>query len=177
MRRHQTRLFAFLQQMSALEPNEIEDLVQETFVKAYLSLDSFDYTLYHSEKAFGTWLFTIGRRIMLNALRKSKRDRLVFFSASETTEKHKESIPDKALIPEQSAEWLDSRQNLWSKIRKVLTEPQWTALWLQYVENCSMEEIAVAIGKKPQSVKALIHRAKCTLQKHPEIFETYTSFY
>ena len=42
---------------------------------------------------------------------------------------------------------------------------------------CSMEEIAVAIGKKPQSVKALIHRAKCTLQKHPEIFETYTSFY
>ena len=171
MRRHQTRLFAFLEQISGMEHNEIEDLVQETFVKAYNNLDKFDYAHYHSDKAFGTWLFTIGRRILLNALRKSKRDKLVFFSASETTHRRKDNIPDKAPIPAQAAERFDSRQNLWSKIRTVLTEPQWTVLWLQYVENYTIEEIAAALNKKTQCIKALIYRGKRALQKRPDIFE------
>lgn len=170
MRRHQTRLLAFLQQMSGLEQSKVEDLVQETFIKAYVNLENFDYSKYNSDKAFGTWLFTIGRRLLLNELRKSNRDKLVFFSASQTTETQNNNIPDNSESFERSYEQSEEQKYLWSKIRCVLTEPQWAALWLQYVEDYSIEEIAKALNKKKQGVKALIHRGKRVLQNHPEIF-------
>src|SRR5689334_16176169 len=57
---------------SAGEREEIEELVQDTFVRAFSSLDSF-----RGESSLRTWLFTIERRLMLDRRRAEKRERNV----------------------------------------------------------------------------------------------------
>jgi RNA polymerase sigma-70 factor (ECF subfamily) len=48
-----------------------DELVQDTFVKAFGSLDTF-----RGESSLRSWLFTIARRLVLDQRRASKRDRL-----------------------------------------------------------------------------------------------------
>jgi RNA polymerase sigma-70 factor (ECF subfamily) len=55
---------------SSGEREEIEELVQDTFVRAFGSLESF-----RGESSFRTWLFTIERRLMLDRRRSEKRSR------------------------------------------------------------------------------------------------------
>lgn len=50
------------------EREDIDDLVQETFVRAFQSLDGF-----RGDSSFRTWLFTIERRLMLDRRRALKR--------------------------------------------------------------------------------------------------------
>src|SRR5687767_1546537 len=55
---------------SSGERDEIEELVQDTFVRAFASLDAF-----RGESSLRTWLFTIERRLMLDRRRAQKRER------------------------------------------------------------------------------------------------------
>src|SRR3954447_9450664 len=50
--------------------NDIDELVQDTFVRAFNSLDGF-----RGESSFRTWLFTIQRRLLLDRRRSEKRRR------------------------------------------------------------------------------------------------------
>src|SRR3954469_20712226 len=50
--------------------NDIDELVQDTFVRAFNSLDGF-----RGESSFRTWLFTIERRLLLDRRRAEKRRR------------------------------------------------------------------------------------------------------
>jgi RNA polymerase sigma-70 factor, ECF subfamily len=47
---------------------DVEDLVQETFVRAFGSLDSF-----RGESSLRTWLFTIARRLLVDRRRSERR--------------------------------------------------------------------------------------------------------
>ena len=55
---------------SSGEREEIEELVQDTFVRAFSSLESF-----RGESSFRTWLFTIERRLMLDRRRSERRQK------------------------------------------------------------------------------------------------------
>ena len=50
--------------------SEVDELVQDTFVRAFHSLDGF-----RGESSFRTWLFTIERRLLLDRRRAEKRRR------------------------------------------------------------------------------------------------------
>jgi RNA polymerase sigma-70 factor (ECF subfamily) len=67
--RHADALARFA--VSSGERDEIEELVQDTFVRAFSSLDSF-----RGESSFRTWLFTIERRLMLDRRRSERRQRV-----------------------------------------------------------------------------------------------------
>ncbi len=66
VRRHADALARFA--TSAGEREEIEELVQDTFVRAFSSLHAF-----RGDASFRTWLFTIERRLMLDRRRSEKR--------------------------------------------------------------------------------------------------------
>jgi len=70
VRRHADALARFA--TSAGERDEIEELVQDTFVRAFSSLESF-----RGESSLRTWLFTIERRLMLDRRRAERRERNV----------------------------------------------------------------------------------------------------
>lgn len=66
--RHATALARFA--ASSGERNEIEEIVQDTFVRAFGSIDSF-----RGDASLRTWLFTIARRLMLDRRRAEMRQR------------------------------------------------------------------------------------------------------
>src|SRR6266496_3067124 len=70
VRRHADALARFA--TSAGEQQEIEELVQDTFVRAFNSLDAF-----RGESSLRTWLFTIERRLMLDRRRAEQRQKKV----------------------------------------------------------------------------------------------------
>src|SRR5512141_1481919 len=67
--RHADSLARFA--VSSGERDDIEELVQDTFVRAFGSLDAF-----RGESSLRTWLFTIERRLMLDRRRAERRKRV-----------------------------------------------------------------------------------------------------
>ena len=61
---HQRSVYAYLVRISG-RPDLAEDIVQEAFVRVLSNLDRFDYRY-----RFSTWLFTIARRLYVNAMQK-----------------------------------------------------------------------------------------------------------
>src|SRR3954465_12526292 len=77
--RHSQALARFA--ASSGERDEIEELVQDTFVRAFGSLDAF-----RGESSLRTWLFTIERRLMLDRRRAERRQRaMVSIEPSDAT--------------------------------------------------------------------------------------------
>src|SRR6478672_12068588 len=66
--RHAAALARFA--VSSGERAEVDELVQDTFVRAFASLDGF-----RGESSFRTWLFTIERRLLVDRRRAEKRRR------------------------------------------------------------------------------------------------------
>ncbi len=66
IRAHQDGLYAFILRMSG-RPDVAEDVVQEAFVRVLRNLDRFD-----SRFRFSTWLFTIAKRLYVNAMQKHR---------------------------------------------------------------------------------------------------------
>ncbi len=66
IRAHQNSLFAYMLRMSG-NPDIAEDIVQDAFVRVLLNLHRFDPRF-----RFSTWLFTIAKRLYVNAMQKHK---------------------------------------------------------------------------------------------------------
>src|SRR5436190_15541134 len=66
--RHAAALARFA--VSSGERNEVDELVQDTFVRAFNSLEGF-----RGDSSFRTWLFTILRRLLVDRKRAEKRRR------------------------------------------------------------------------------------------------------
>jgi RNA polymerase sigma-70 factor, ECF subfamily len=66
--RHASSLARFATASGVRGPSDVEELVQDTFVRAFASLDGF-----RGESSFRTWLFTIQRRLLLDRRRAERR--------------------------------------------------------------------------------------------------------
>ncbi len=54
---------------------DIEDIVQQVFLKAYINIQSFD-----ASRKFSSWLYRIAHNEFINAIRKKKKEPLPFFN-------------------------------------------------------------------------------------------------
>jgi RNA polymerase sigma-70 factor (ECF subfamily) len=144
VRRFQVPLLQFLRRWTSHE--NAEDLVQDTFVRAYQNLQR-----YRPSRRFATWLFTIARRLSINQQRR-RRPR--------ANGEALEMIGDETLEPGQLAAERESRQHLWTRAAEVLTEPQMTATWLYYAEEMSVEQIARVLGRSQVAAKVTLFRAR-----------------
>lgn len=66
IRAHQRSVYGYILRMSG-RPDVAEDIVQEAFVRVLANLHRFDFRF-----RFSTWLFTIARRLYMNAMAKSR---------------------------------------------------------------------------------------------------------
>lgn len=66
IRAHQRSVYGYILRMSG-RPDVAEDIVQEAFVRVLGNLHRFDFRF-----RFSTWLFTIARRLYMNAVAKNK---------------------------------------------------------------------------------------------------------
>lgn len=138
------RLLRFLRRQTN-NLQDAEDLVQDTFVRAYANIGTYRCTY-----KFSTWLFTIARHLACSRLRRQRR-RVPFFEAKATVPEPREELARRQM-----------RQSLWDAAA-TLTLNQHQTLWLKYAEDMSIKEIAKVMGKSQVSVKVTLCRARMRL--------------
>ncbi len=72
--KHQVRVRAFVRSLG-VEPDWVDDIAQEAFIKAYKDWDSFDQS-----RSFGKWVRGIAANIVRNEIRKQARRRRLLHS-------------------------------------------------------------------------------------------------
>jgi len=149
------RLYNYFKQKVACR-EDCEDLVQDTLLKAYGNIER-----YRRRWAFTTWLFTIGTRKVVDHFRSNGHHR-------RTPVPPALSAPGD---PSDTAALRDEADNLWRLARR-LPEKQYDALWLRYVEELPVKEIACALNVPRLQVKVLLHRARTHLAKLEECGQT-----
>ena len=142
--RYQERLLRFLLTRSATRA-DAEDALQDTFLNAYRYLAT-----YRPRWRFSTWLYRIAIR---NAAR--RRD--------STTLPYSEH-PDDSADPLAACIRDSERDNAWCAARRLLAPDAQAALWLRYVEDLPIREVARALGRSQPWTKVTLMRSRRRLQ-------------
>ncbi len=135
------------------DPDEAEDIVEETFWQAWRKAASYE----PSRGAVSTWLLTIGRRKALDRLRSRARQREASLEEESGFANLLSSAPD----PAQLAEGAERRADLAAALSELPVE-QRRVLELGYFSGLSQSEIAEAIGEPLGTVKT---RMRLAMQK------------
>jgi RNA polymerase sigma-70 factor (ECF subfamily) len=139
---------------------EAEDVVQETYVRAFTGLD-----LFRGDAAFGTWITRIAMNEALGRLRR-RRPTVDWETYGEN--RSQAQIID---FPVSAASKDPEKTRAQGEIRVVLEKAidelpdSFRAVFVaRIVENMSVEETADLYGLKPETVKTRLHRARALLR-------------
>lgn len=146
--RYENRIFGFILQ-SCRHPTDARELTQDTFVKAFQSIGTFDARL-----SFRTWLFTIARRKCIDHFRAPQ-----LASHEPAPEQVGIRTPADDLVRQEEAD------GLWAYARRTLPGLQFQALWLHYAEDMAIDEISKVLRKTRTHVKVLLFRARQALAR------------
>jgi RNA polymerase sigma-70 factor (ECF subfamily) len=139
------------------DPAEVEDLTQETFIKAFRAIDAF-----RGDSAFYTWLYRIALNTAKNHLVSARRQVETLTTSVEDDEgEHFELLdtqgsdetPERLLLSREIAETVQVAIN-------DLSEELRTAIQLRELDGLSYEEIAQAMGCPIGTVRSRIFRAR-----------------
>jgi RNA polymerase sigma-70 factor, ECF subfamily len=153
VRRHQSRVFAVAGGILR-NKEDVEDVAQQVFVKAYFSLKRFD-----QRAAFSTWLYKITVNECWDVLRKRKVRPLLYESDLSEEQAHEyNGFSEKATVPDVS-DRLEARERV-EKLLVDLDERDRLMLILKEVQGFSVEEIAEILEINANTVKVRLFRAR-----------------
>ncbi|HET7628074.1 MAG TPA: RNA polymerase sigma factor SigW [Bacillales bacterium] len=139
---------------------EAEDLTQETFLRAYLNLDS-----YQADKKFSSWLFRIATNVTIDRLRKKKPDYSLDAEISGTDGMTMYTqLASDGWLPEEEAVETELKERLHGEIMQLPPKYR-AAIVLKYIEDLSLKEIAEILNLPLATVKTRIHRGREALRK------------
>ena len=157
--RHSRALFRLAYRMTGNE-HDAEDLVQESFLRAYKQLARFN-----ERAAFGTWLHRICVNCSLDMIRARKTRREIQNKVEdERTGNWLEQVaapgpsPERLMQSSQVTELLEPALN-------TLTENERAAFVLRHYEGSNIEEIAQALGVETSAAKHSVYRAVQKLRR------------
>lgn len=140
------------------DPSEVQDVVQETFIKAYRALPTF-----RGESAFYTWLYRIGVNAAKNYLAARGR-RVQIVTGTGGGDEETESLEDSDQLQDVNTpeSVLLSREigAAVSDAMDALPEELRTAITLREIEGLSYEEIAAIMNCPIGTVRSRIFRAR-----------------
>lgn len=122
------------------------DLLQETFIKVYLHLDS-----YSKSYTFGQWIYAIARNTLVDHIRRRADDVSIdehFRSPQATTPTPEESV----IISQSHNHFFTALEELSEEYRRIIV--------MRFIEEYSYEEIAEKLSKPINTVKTQIRRAR-----------------
>lgn len=144
--------------------HDADDVVQETFLRVFRSLDGFD----PAKASFKTWLLVIARNQSINVLAQIRRRAARFLSRAHSTEERDDAGKDGFPNAQADAEALLLSKEEARLVEQALTnlpEKQRTALMLKAVEGLSYAEIATIFKTSASAVESLIYRARSKILK------------
>ncbi len=157
VKKYQPRLFAMARRYARRE-SEVEDTVQEIFLKAYEKLGT-----YQAKAPFEHWLMRLAVRTCYDSLRKHQRNRELSFSdlaAQET-----DWLERFAAKPDDASENASAARELVAKILERLSPSARLVITLLEIEDRSVKEIAALTGWSVPLVKVRAFRARAEMRK------------
>ena len=158
--RYKSKVYNYVRRMVA-SVGDAEDLTQETFVRAYLSIHSFQ-----SRASLNTWLFRIATNLCIDYSRKNKRSQGMTTSLSQENSDEEETerdIPDTAFDPQRLLLNKELGTQLDQALRE-LPEKLRTVVLLYDIEGLAYEEIAAIVACPLGTVKSRLFNARNALR-------------
>jgi RNA polymerase sigma-70 factor, ECF subfamily len=151
--RHSRAVYQLAFRMTGSEP-DAEDIVQDTFLKAYRELKRFE-----ARSSFGTWLHRIAVNCSFDLLRKRPRQQAEPLDAGEDDGAPALAVaadavgrPDRLAFSGEVQQQVRAAMNLLSPAER-------SAFVLRHVEGRSIEEIGLLLGLQVSATKHSIFRA------------------
>ena len=146
-------------------PDDAADVLQETFIKVYEKIDTFD-----GRADFFTWLYRIATNHIFNFLKKERRRKWLNLMDKPLSEVLQEDQIDplfwsrSAPQPDRQMEKSEREKRVWQSIQQ-LSPKYRVPLVLNRYEDMSYQEIAETMQLSLSAVESRIHRAKKELVK------------
>jgi len=160
VRRYEGKIFRLAQHVTQ-NREDAEDVLQETFMKAYEHLDQFQ-----GNSKFYTWIVRIAVNQALMKLRRRKTDRSV--SLDETIDTGEDTLVREIAAWDEDAEERYSREELGQILDTAvqsLDPPYRSVFTLRDIDELSTEETAGALGLSVPAVKSRLLRARLQLRE------------
>ena len=142
----------------ARRDSEVEDIVQEVWLKAYQKLGSF-----RGEAPFEHWLMRLAVRTCYDFLRGHQRNRETPFA--ELTEPETDWLDRFVSDPESASEDADAARQLIERVLEKLSPAARLVITLLEIEDLSVKEIASITGWSVPLVKVRAFRARADMRK------------
>ena len=152
--RYQRPIFRFLAAFS-LSAAQREELAQEAFLRAFAHLGEFDA----ARATFSSWLFTIAKRLYVNALQKQSP----VFDTDTVSSRH-ETTPTPVVVTGRS-ETINNVRRLLNSALAQLNERQREIVLLFHQQNWPIADIASYLNMPEGTVKSHLHRARKRMRK------------
>src|SRR6202142_2638356 len=154
IRRHQQRVFGLVNGILRRR-EDVEDVVQQVFLKVFVSLKRFD-----QRAAFSTWLYKISVNECWDYLRKKKVRPLVYEAdLSEEQVSRLDGVVSADQPPASSSDRAEAR-DLLERMMEKLPEQDQQLLVLKEVEGFSVQELAEILNLNVNTVKVRLFRAR-----------------
>jgi RNA polymerase sigma-70 factor (ECF subfamily) len=160
VRRYEGKIFRLAQHVTQ-NREDAEDVLQETFLKAYEHLDQFK-----GDSKFYTWIVRIAVNQALMKLRRRKTDKSV--SLDETIDTGEDTITREIAAWDEDPEQRFSREELGEILDSAVDslEPPYRSVFvLRDIEELSTEETAEALNLSVPAVKSRLLRARLQLRE------------
>src|SRR5438270_588174 len=160
VRRYEGKIFRLAQHITQ-NREDAEDVLQETFLKAYEHLDQFQ-----GNSKFYTWIVRIAVNQALMKLRRRKTDKSV--SIDENIDTGEDTIVREIAAWVEDPEQRFSREELGEILESAIQslEPPYRSVFvLRDIEDLSTEETAEALGLSAPAVKSRLLRARLQLRE------------
>lgn len=138
-----------------------EDIMQETFIKAFRGIKSFDFNV---SANFSAWLYQVGLRCTLDYLRKRKRRKIgqtESLSDIPAEPQAQDSSPEKLAIASQTIVQVKN-------VLHTLPPKQRLIFDLRHQQHMAIKEIAEHLQCSQSTVKTQLQRAVSKLRQHLE---------
>ena len=173
LERKYRRIVTFLVRKMVSQQDDVEDLVQDTFVKAYQALPSFQF-----EYPFSRWLYKIASNRCIDYLRR-RRFAMVSLDQPVTSREGSDYVweprdsgptPEAVVLSQERAAMIrDALAAMPAKYQEVIR--------MRHDEELEYQEIADKLGQPLGTVKANLSRARkrlvVLLKRHGRHFEEY----
>ena len=157
LKRYQPRVFATARRYARRE-SEVEDIVQEVFLKAFHKLNSF-----RGDAPFEHWLMRLAVRTCYDFLRAHQRNREM--SIADFTDEQTDWLDHFAANPADASENAAAARELVEKVLAQLSPAARLVITLLEIEDRSVKEVAALTGWSVPVVKIRAFRARAQMRK------------
>jgi RNA polymerase sigma-70 factor (ECF subfamily) len=153
--RHSRAVFRVAYRLTGNE-HDAEDVVQETFLKAYTELRRFE-----ARAGFGTWVHRIAANCAIDLIRRRPKH---VVAETEETEPLLARLASPSPGPEREAAGRQLRDRI-DKVLAGLTPLERAAFTLRHLEQRPVEEICAVLGQSPAATRHSIFRAVAKMRR------------